>query len=281
MVVGRGPGGIEIIGHRGAAAHFPENTLPSLAGALAMGARALEWDVRVAACGTPVLFHDAELGRTTNGDGLLAEASLSRLRELDAGAWFSPEFRGTTVPTLEEALHLAFRGGGAGGGARARRAYIEIKAVRPGMEGPDLETLLELLVRAGAFERSLLISLDFGLLRRLRALAPHLALGFVAADEEAMEEGAWEVRRDRNTVLDPDQHLLRADPGRTAGWIEEGIRLVTWTVNEEAHARELLALGVRRLTTDDPGGLRARFIPPGGGGGGGAAGGRGGGAGVP
>lgn len=260
--MGRTPGGIEIIGHRGAAAHFPENTLPSLAGALAAGARGLEWDVRVAACGTPVLFHDAELSRTTNGEGEVADTPLPQLRALDAGSWFGPPFVGVGIPTLEEALILAFRGTSATSGRRARRAYVELKAVRPGKEGEDLETLLEVLARAGAFERSLVISMDYGLLRRLRALAPRLGLGFVAPDEEAMEEGLWEVRRDRDAVLDPDHHLLRADPARVAGWIEEGIRIVTWTVNEEAHARELLALGVRRLTTDDPGALVARFAAP-------------------
>lgn len=253
-------GGIEIIGHRGYARRFPENTLPSLLGALAAGARSLEWDIHFTACGTPVLLHDATLDRTTDGSGAIAETPLAALPDLDAGAWFSPTFRGTPIPTLSAALGTVLR---PARGLPARRLYVELKGVRPGHVSADLETLLETLVRLGAFERTVVISMDFHLLEILRKKAPHVMLGWVAADEASLEEGAAAVRRDRHALLDPDQQLLRADPGRTAAWIEAGIPLVTWTVNEESHARELLALGVRRLTTDDPANLLARFGPAG------------------
>jgi len=110
-------------------------------------------------------------------------------------------------------------------------------------------------------ENVVAISLDYSLLRSLRSLSPELRLGYVADDGASLEEGLQAVRQDRNALLDPDHNLLRAHPVRTSGWIEEGIRLVTWTVNEETHARELLALGVRRLATDDPGGLLAGIMP--------------------
>jgi len=243
--------GIELIGHRGDPSRFPENTLPSLAGALAVGARSVEFDVRVAACGTPVLFHDATLERTTDGTGILAEHTHAELLELDAGGWFDPSFRGTRIPTLEAALRATLH---APAPRRARRVYMELKSIR---EAGDLPRILEILRRLEAMENVVAISLDYALLRSLRSLSPELKLGYVADDESSLDEGLHAVRMDRKALLDPDHDLLRGHPVRTSGWVEEGIRLVTWTVNEEVHARELLALGVRRLATDDPGGLLA------------------------
>jgi len=240
---------IEIIGHRGNPVRFPENTLPSLLGAVEAGARSVEFDVRVAACGTPVVFHDATLERTTDGAGRLEDWTLAQLRELDAGSWFDPSFRGTRVPTLEEALDSLLPSAPK---ARVHRVYVEVKGVR---ESGDLSRLLDTFRRTGSLDRVVLISLDFPLLMEVRALAPSLVLGFVAEDEDALAEALPLVRQDPRSILDPKQELLRRDPVRTSGWVEEGIRLVTWTVNEEAHARELLALGIRRLTTDNPAGL--------------------------
>ncbi|TVP47313.1 MAG: hypothetical protein EA350_05565 [Gemmatimonadales bacterium] len=247
--------GIELIGHRGDPSRFPENTLVSLAGALGVGARSVEFDVRVAACGTPVLFHDASLERTTDGSGALVEHSLAQLRELDAGRWFHPSFSGTRVPTLEEALRVTLHAPAAG---RARRVYMELKSVR---ESSDLSHILDILRRMEAMDRVVAISMDFSLLAKLRDLSPALVLGYVADDEASLDAGLHAVRRDRNALLDPDQNLLRRHPVRTSGWIEQGIRLATWTVNEPSHARELLALGVRRLATDDPGGLLVGISP--------------------
>jgi glycerophosphoryl diester phosphodiesterase len=117
-----GSGPPEIIGHRGYPDRFPENTLPSLEGALEAGCRSLEWDVKVTADGVPVLFHDETLERTTDGEGPLAERTLGELRELDAGAWFHPRFRGTRIPTLREALEAV--------AGRVERIYPEVKAAR-------------------------------------------------------------------------------------------------------------------------------------------------------
>ena len=97
-------GDIEIIGHRGYAARAPENTLMSLEAALTAGARAVEFDVHVASCGTPVIIHDDVLDRTTDGSGPVSGQTVEQLRTLDAGSWFDPEFAGERIPTLADAL---------------------------------------------------------------------------------------------------------------------------------------------------------------------------------
>src|SRR5438094_7689883 len=96
-----------VIGHRGAAAHAPENTLAGLSRAKALGCAWVEFDVRLTGDGALVLCHDPRLDRTTNGSGLVSAKSLAAIQECDAGSWFDPSFAGERVPTLDEGLLLA------------------------------------------------------------------------------------------------------------------------------------------------------------------------------
>jgi glycerophosphoryl diester phosphodiesterase len=240
----------EIIGHRGYAARFPENTLPAMEGALAAGCRSLEWDVHVSADGVPVLFHDDTLDRTTDGLGLLRDHSLARLRELDAGAWFGPGFRGTRIPTLEEALESL--------AGRVDRIYPEVKRAG-GDEG--LETIVRILRGSPLHPHTILISLDLELLPRVRRMDPELALGWVVSRVEDLEPSARAVLADGNAVLDPDRRLLLADPDRTRELVARGVPLVTWTVDDLDEAEALREMGVRRVTTNRVGELMAWSRP--------------------
>jgi len=96
-----------VIAHRGVAAEAPENTLPAIARAIELGCAMAEVDVRYTADGELVLVHDETLDRTTDGSGPVAVKTLAELRRLDAGAAAGAAFRGTRIPTLEEAVKLA------------------------------------------------------------------------------------------------------------------------------------------------------------------------------
>jgi len=125
------------MGHRGAAALAPENTLISIRRAAEAGAPWVEFDVMLSADGMPVLFHDDSLDRITGEHGLTAETPAARIAKLDAGAWFAPEFRGEGVPSLRQALALMLELG-----------------VHPNMEikptpGRDVETAIAALEVAG------------------------------------------------------------------------------------------------------------------------------------
>src|SRR5690242_8989223 len=92
-----------VIGHRGAAAYAPENTLESIRTAAEIGVKWVELDVKLTKDSIPIIFHDDTLERTTSGYGLVAETKYEDIRELEAGMWFSEGFTGVVVPTLEEA----------------------------------------------------------------------------------------------------------------------------------------------------------------------------------
>lgn len=97
---------MEVIAHRGSSQAAPENTLPSIRKAIRDGASAVEIDVQLTKDKQIVVIHDEWLNRTTNGNGFICDSSYSYIKQLDAGSWFGPQFKGTKVPLLEEALTL-------------------------------------------------------------------------------------------------------------------------------------------------------------------------------
>ena len=117
-----------IIAHRGASAHAPENTLAAFRMAMVVGAGGVEFDVRLAKDGVPVVIHDGSLLRTAKLKAKVSELTSKELSEVDVGSWFNrrfrakarPEFESETVATLEQSLTLLkdFNG----------QIYIELKA---------------------------------------------------------------------------------------------------------------------------------------------------------
>ena len=93
-----------VIAHRGASAYYPENTLLSFEGAIAMGADMVELDVQFTSDKEVVVFHDEKVLRCTDGQGKIADHTLAELKKLDAGSWFDKKFQNTRIPTLTEVL---------------------------------------------------------------------------------------------------------------------------------------------------------------------------------
>ncbi len=91
---------MRVVGHRGALALAPENTITSFARAEACGVDEVEFDVQRTADGVPVLLHDETLDRTTSGTGALHARTWDEVRRLDAGAKFAAEYAGERLPSL-------------------------------------------------------------------------------------------------------------------------------------------------------------------------------------
>ena len=125
-----------LIAHRGFSASAPENTFAAFELAISEGFSNIELDAQLSADGVPVVFHDAEVDRTTDGVGSVANLSLSELRALDAGRWFAPEFSGERVPTLAEVLERL--------DGRAH-IHLELKSKEPVLPG----LVAEILRRSG------------------------------------------------------------------------------------------------------------------------------------
>ncbi|MCP1136201.1 glycerophosphodiester phosphodiesterase [Paenibacillus polysaccharolyticus] len=97
--------GFPLVGaHRGASQYYPENTMLAYQKAYDMGADYIELDVHLSKDEVPVIMHDATLERTSNGTGKLRDYTVDQLKQLDVGRWFSEEYAGERIPTLEEVL---------------------------------------------------------------------------------------------------------------------------------------------------------------------------------
>jgi glycerophosphoryl diester phosphodiesterase len=138
------------IGHRGASGYAPEHTIPAYDLALEQGADYIEIDLQMTADGVLVAMHDKTLNRTADAPegvpkrycrGLVSKRTLEQIKLCDAGSWFSPEYAGLEIPTLEEIFQRY---------GTSVNYYIETKNpdAAPGME----EELLRLMEKYGLIE---------------------------------------------------------------------------------------------------------------------------------
>ena len=231
------------MGHRGAAAAAPENTLASIRRAAEEGASWVEFDVMLTGDDCPVLFHDDSLKRTTGRQGLMAETPFDALQDLDAGAWFGKAFKGEPVPTLETALNLA-RDLGLG-------VNMEIKP----SEGRDVETAkaaVTVLARHQADGLTSIVS-SFSRMSLAVALAlePQLPRALISHKRPADWQGILKTL-DCTALHINSLALNKRFIGRVKA---AGYLMSSYTVNDAARARELRAFGVDCIISDKPGAI--------------------------
>ena len=240
-----------IIGHRGNAAHAPENTLESFRQALAAGAECIELDVHLSADGVAVVIHDPALDRTTDATGPVAALSIDQIRRADSGARFTRDGtsfpyrgQGLTVPTFEEVLREL----------TDVPLLIEIKTSRASRE------TRRLIEQYGAESRCVVESFDARALDAFRD--SRIAIGASSADVKRLLPRAITRRRVRSLpyavmCIPRWQSGVRVPVASLVRVTEPAGCLVhVWTINEPAIARRLWKVGVHGIVSDDPGLMR-------------------------
>jgi glycerophosphoryl diester phosphodiesterase len=229
----------QVIGHRGAAAAAPENTLAGIRKAKELGATWIEFDVKLTKDGHPILFHDDRLDRTTDGRGPVAAATLAEIRRLDAGSWFAPAFRGEPVPTFEEALALC--------GELGLGINVEIKPCRR-REAATAAAAVATLDRLWpqGLPAPLISSFAPEALRVVRAQAPALPRGHLAGRLPR----SWQALMARDGCVTLHLDYRRLSERQCAAIVAAGVPLLLYTVNDGERARRLLANGVTAVFTD-------------------------------
>lgn len=213
---------IAVIAHRGGAGIMPENTLAAFAHAIRLGCDYVEIDVRTTRDGKLVIMHDRTVDRTTNGSGAVNELTLNAIRKLDAGAKFSPLYRGEKVPTLDEVFELC---------RRKINVYIDHK------EAP-IEAILR-TIRRHRMEKQVVIYGGLDRLKQWKQAARHLPVMPSLPQEHRKPGGIAELKN-----LLP----LEALDGDMTSWTPELV--------QEAH-REGIVVYVDNLGfTDTPEGYR-------------------------
>ena len=230
-----------VIGHRGAAAHAPENTLAGFRVAKTLGCTWVEFDVRLTADGWPVVCHDDKLERTTGVRGRVSALPLADILRLDAGSWFAARFAGERIPTLDDVLTLCRELGlGANVELKAERdrgpataAAVIDRLARLGGDAPSRILVSSFLPDAIAATAALAASLPRGMLwrklpRSWRRIAARLGCATIHC---------------RHTELTQDI---------AAEVCAEGYPLLVYTVNAPLRAQQLFAWGVASVFSDAP-----------------------------
>lgn len=260
-----------VLGHRGASADFPENTVRAFQEALRQGADGVELDVMRCGSGEVVVIHDDDLARVAGGAAGSAvrvrSAPLAALRAFDLGG-------GERVPTLAEVLEALGPealvnvelkspepGPGGHGGLRGRLA-TGAGYLRLCRDDGLAAVVAAVLRRAGRLHgrgarTTLVSSFDpFQLLRFQREALGALPLGYLFERDQLLPlREAWPARLLRPAALHPQAPLCT--PQAVARWRGRGYALHTWTVDDADTVRRLCALGIDAIITNRPGAVRA------------------------
>lgn len=249
-----------IIGHRGASAHAPENTLAAFEQALDNGADGIEFDVRLALDGVPVVVHDASLQRTTLRDGLVESLGSEELRSLDAGTWFNhlhpqlarEEFTRERIPTLAQVFENF--------GARARVLYVEMKCDVPALHAPLARSVVELTRAHSLSDRVVVKSFAHDSIREIKRLAPEIRTAALfdrnwsrpllpksRIVKEAAACGADEISLHHSLLRRATTEAARA----------RGFDVLVWTIDTPFWLRRASALSLRAVFTNGPAQMRA------------------------
>lgn len=230
-----------IFAHRGASAHAPENTIAAFELALTQQADGIELDVKLTSDGKVIVHHDPTLNRTTNGQGRLKDMSLAELKNLDAGAFFSDQFRGEKIPSLDEVFE-----------AVGKRTFINVELTNYNTPRDELVETVCMVVKKHQLQKRVMFSSFFGSnLSKARSYLPDVPRGLLAFNGLL---GAWARSFGfvfgKYQALHPylkdmsQQEVLRVHRLKR--------RVHVWTVNAEEDMRRLFGWGVDAIFTDDP-----------------------------
>ncbi len=231
-----------VIGHRGAAACAPENTLGSLAHAAEQGLTWVEFDVRLARDDVPVVLHDRNLKRTTGIDRLIDDVRSTELSRIDAGSWFDPFWSHERVPTLVQVLDACI--------VMGLIPNVEIKGDVDGRG--TLTRAVTAIIRkrwpAGR-PRPLVSSFSLGVLYRARFAGYRWPLGLLMVGK-VRPLWSWHAGILKCASIHVDPAL--ATPGFISRVHRSGRRIAVYTVNSRAEAEALWEAGVDSIFSDTP-----------------------------
>jgi glycerophosphoryl diester phosphodiesterase len=213
------------IGHRGARAYEPENTLRSYKKALEIGVDAVELDVRKTKDNQLVVIHDGDVKKTTNGKGLVSELTLKQIKE------FSTE-KGEKIPTLKEALDFL-----------DKKVKILIELKEEGVE----EKVLSLVREVGLQKNVIIVSFIEDALRKVRELDKEVETGLIYAKHKNPIKSALDLKAQYLVAFYRFTHTANVQKAH-----ENGLKVIVWTVNKPEEVTEYVKKGVDGIASDKP-----------------------------
>ena len=250
-----------IIGHRGASAVAPENTMAAFREALAVGADGIEFDVRLTRDGVPVVIHDSTLRRTGGLPHRVADLTWAEISKIDVGSWFAQKkvfppgtFASETVPSLAE-LFTLFQ-------SNNSTLYLEMKCDSPAEQRPLAEACVRAIGEHSLKERVIVECFQLPALKILREIDPDIKT--VALFEPTFTNpSVLSDQRIINQALDAGAaalalHHRLARPSLVQKAKAAGLHVAVWTVDDPAWIERARAIGIDALITNDPAAMLGR-----------------------
>lgn len=230
-----------VIGHRGACAYAPENTMSSFIKAAQLNIKWVEFDVMPSSDGIPVIIHDDTLNRTTNGKGDVSHFPYAYLQTLDAGKWFDYSFSSERIPSLMTVIEFLQNA--------KMSANIEIKALPEHEEKLIQRVMTEMKpYLSKANDHFLFSSFSITALQLLRKASPHCHIGLLLHEWHpdwkniCHSLNCISVHVNEEIMTEKAAHEIKS----------MGKILLCYTVNDQRRAKELYAWGVDAVFSDAP-----------------------------
>ena len=233
---------IPLISHRGYSSGAPENTMPAFTLAVQRGYQLIETDVMFTRDGVPVLIHDSNIDRTSNGSGKVSDMTYAQLKTYDFsyvdGKDFSA-YRGTRIPTFEEFAAFCAKNN--------VHPFIELKVQ---MTEAQIHKLTDIATKYGIQYQSTWISFNYGNLKYVKSSHPQSSLCLLTDRISSRELSyAAQLKNTVNTVcLGANEMYLK--PADRARCLSKRIPLGVWTVNDVPWAVTQANTCAQYITTD-------------------------------
>ena len=225
------------IAHRGFSGKYPENTNIAFAKALTEGyCDGIEVDVHMTKDDKLVIIHDSKLDRTTTGSGYIKDYTLDELLEFDAGIKYDSKYKGEKILCIKSAIELAKK--------YNIKLYIEIKDKDEDYKRIEHE-VLDRVKLIGAEDKVTISSYNVETLKTIKEEAPNIQTALLCS------EMPWDIRSYRYAdAISCDYTKLSKEAVETVHSI--GKKAIAWVVDEVADMKEMMALGVDAVITNNP-----------------------------
>jgi glycerophosphoryl diester phosphodiesterase len=217
---------VNIMGHRGAAAYEPENTLRSIRTALAMGVDAVEVDVQLTKDGELAVIHDDRVDRTTNGKGAVRDFTLAELKKLDAG-------QGEAIPSLAEVAAEV-----------AGKAHLVIEVKHP----EAAPALVKFFQGQDIFNRTHVISFWHPVVKAMKEQEPRLRTGILLVGCPADPVGLARAALAEALVL----HYGYVTPDLVSAANAAGLLVYIWNIDDVETLKPYLAMTLDGIGSNRP-----------------------------
>ena len=227
----------QVTAHRGASKAAPENTMPAFEAAIESGADYIELDVQLTKDGELVVFHDDNIKRTTNGNGILTNMTYDELQKYSAGSWFKGDgsFDDVKIPKLSEVLELV-----------GHDILLNIEIKSHGNVKATAEKVVELVEEYDIGSSCYITSFSYQALKKVKELQPKIKTALIANIAPST------VYSQMKYIDAVSMNYLFVNSSVVNYAHHSGKKVFVWTVDRSGEMKKMMALGVDNIITNRP-----------------------------